>query len=91
MSIYPNNYRWIGNTLSYDLAPEATGLWIEFKKPGTTEWLTVFKDINTAPQQCPMDTGTYGTVGEIRASGSVGDEFPPFPPPQAIQNERPPE
>lgn len=65
--IYPNNYSWIGNTLSFTYDDtNADGVWIEFKEEGTSNFITILKVEGSNPKSCPLDPNTYGTSGEVQ-------------------------
>jgi hypothetical protein len=80
--VYPNNYNWVGNTLTFQYdETNADGVWIQFKPSNSNDYVTILQVIDTCPKSCELDTNTYGTSGLVR--GSVKPKTSPggFPPP----------
>lgn len=75
----PMNYQWIGNTLSYDLDPNAVGLKLTYKKDGETIEHIIFDNMNSAPSSVSLDSsfGPSGTVVGMTTNGSSSEWGPP--------------
>lgn len=68
--IFPTNYNWIGNILTFDYDDTDTdGVWIQFKQDGTPDFVTILQVIGSNPKSCQLDPSVYGTSGE--AQGAV--------------------
>ncbi|PKL79819.1 MAG: hypothetical protein CVV25_06820 [Ignavibacteriae bacterium HGW-Ignavibacteriae-4] len=75
----PSNYQWIGNTLSYTLAPEVVGLKLEYKREGETITHLIFDDKTSAPTSVVLSSslGPKGTITGITGEGDHSVWGPP--------------
>jgi hypothetical protein len=68
----PTNYSWIGNTLTFDLAPEVTGVKIKFKKDGASEWTEILNSPGQRVNHCTLDASIYGPSGTVWGATEKG-------------------
>jgi hypothetical protein len=60
----PYNYNWVGNTLTFNLPSDATGVKIEYQKDGTTNWITVLDSPNSPVTSCTLNS-SHGPIGTV--------------------------
>ncbi len=75
----PINFQWIGNTLSYTLDPNVTGLQLKYKKDGDPNWTVIYDDLNSAPVTCELlsSAGPEGEIWGVTSKNSVDKWGPP--------------
>jgi hypothetical protein len=75
----PYNYQWIGNTLSYTLAPGVVGLKLEYKKDGQANSQVIFDDKNSAPLSVVLSSslGPKGIITGMTGEGADEEWGPP--------------
>jgi hypothetical protein len=75
----PSNYQWIGNTLSYTLAPEVVGLKLEYKKDGQENSQVIFDNKTSAPLSVvlPSNLGPKGSITGVTGTGEDEEWGPP--------------
>ena len=80
MPVYPINYNWVGNQLTYNIpSTECGGVWIQFQPTGSSEVHTIIKTDNTCPTNCILDPNIYGSSGDVSGVVKSKDQinYPP--------------
>lgn len=75
----PYNYKWIGNTLSYTLAPDVVGLKLEYRKDGQANSHVIFDDKTSAPVSVILSSseGPKGIIVGMTCTGQDEEWGPP--------------
>ena len=67
--IFPTNYNWVNNTLSFTYDDTDTdGVWIEFKMYNSADFVTILKVEGSNPKTCNLDPQVYGISGVVRGT-----------------------
>lgn len=90
MPVYPINYNWVGNQLTFDIpTTDCDGVWIQFQTTGSSTIHTILQVTGSCPISCLLDPTVYGSSGEVagvvKSKERVG--FPPTGGKTAITNQ----
>lgn len=66
MPVYPINYNWVGNILTFVIpTTDCDGVWIQFQQTGSNEIHTILQVTGSCPINCMLDPNIYGSSGEV--------------------------
>lgn len=74
----PSNYNWTGDTLTFDLPNDATGVKLKYQKTGDANWIVILDSPNNPVTTCPLasSNGPSGTVcGMTETENQSGKEW----------------
>lgn len=81
MPVYPINYNWVGNQLTFDIpTTDCDGVWIQFQPTGSSTVHTIIQITGSCPISCNLDPVIYGNSGEVSGVVKPKDKIG-FPPP----------